>query len=146
MNLSGNTILVTMGDTELACQLESTFTSTSNLTANPPCKGESKAETQSVTSRSWSITFNGKTQNGAVASPSNDQRALLAAQKSGELVEVVFAPKPELNPDATSNWTITGNARVSEVTINAPVDGESTYSGTFTGDGDWTEADVPVAP
>lgn len=146
MNLSGNTILVTMGDVELACQLDSTFTSTTNLTANNPCKGESKAETQTVTSRSWSITFNGKTQNGPLATPtSNDQRALLAAQKSGELVEVVFAPKPSLNPGATSNWTITGNARVSEVTIEAPVDGESTYSGTFTGDGDWTEADVPVA-
>lgn len=144
MNLAGNTILVSVGEDELTCQLDSTFTTTSNFTANNPCKGEAKDETQTLSSKSWSITFNGKTQVGTTGD--TDQNALLDAQKSGVPVTVIFAPKPSLNPTATSNWIITGSAYVSEVTVEAPVDGESTYSGTFTGTGAWTKTVVPVAP
>lgn len=144
MNLAGNTILVSLGEEELTCQLDSTFQATANFTANAPCKGEAKDETQTLTSKSWSITFNGKTQVGTT--DASDQYALLQALQVGLPVTVVFAPKPSLNPTATSNWIITGSAYVSEVSIEAPVDGESTYSGTFTGTGAWTQTIVPVAP
>lgn len=140
MVIGGNVIRVSVGDTEIDCQLDATFTSTTELTANPPCKGGARAQTQTVSSTSWTITFNGKT---LLQQAGYHQIQLLEAQKLGQTVEVAFASKPGEH-SADTNFLIEGNAYISEISIEAPAEGESTYSATFTGDGEWTLTETPV--
>lgn len=140
MTIDGNLIRVNKDDEEMDCQLDSTFTATANVTTSQPCKGESRAETGTVSSTSWQIELNGKTD---TTTDGNGVFELLDNIKNGDTVDVSFLSTGTLS-SGQSAFLIEGEAIVSNVSIEAPADGESTYSATFIGQGDYTKTRTPV--
>lgn len=55
MTIDGNLIRVKRDNEEVDCQLDSTFTATANINTSQPCKGESRAETGTVSSDRKSV-------------------------------------------------------------------------------------------
>lgn len=147
----GRIINMTANGLEPICNVDATLNMTSETTTDTPCKPTSDEAYKSAnwttvtqTSKSWTITGSMKAVGDTVTAGKYKHSYLANQFIEGLPVEVTFGTTQTTDFDFDELEVYSGSGIVTDVTWNAPSDGESTVDFTVTGNGELTHTITPV--
>lgn len=143
-------------DVEALCQLDLSLTITNNTSTEDPCKPADPGlgagnNVYTVDSKDWSVSFNGRQMINELAMAGVTQSTIAKSMLTGtSTAEITIGTDPE----TTTNYPYpivveySGDILITELTLNWPATGSSTYDATFQGNSDlqYTEAAYTPTP
>lgn len=147
--LPGKLLGVTIGDSQLNCQIDGSLSITVAVTDTEPCKptitgtmAGGSWTTHSIDSKSWTISVSAKAFADAIATNNSDISELLITGSPS--VEVEFLTIKTTDYDFDETFVYSGTGTITNFTLNAPVTGEATYDLEITGNGALTFTSAEV--
>lgn len=147
--LPGKLMTTTVNGTALRCQVDATLTISVNVTENESCKPSAEDAylanawvTQSIDNKSWEITVSAKAYADAIEMSNSDIGELLTT--GSPIVQVTFMTTQTTDYDYDEVFVYSGEAIITNYTLNGPQTGDGTYDLTFTGNGPLTLTRTPV--
>jgi len=124
--VNGNDVGIYVEGQLIGCLTNATFTSTNNE-IDVTCKDNSGARQVLPGGQQWSVSFEG------LFNPASTYgfQDLVSVNKNKTKVWV------KMSYDGSDSLTITGYAYLNQIEWTGPLNAGSTFSGEFTGDGEW---------
>lgn len=129
------------------CQTDLTFETSADITTDEACKPnpsepwtDANFTTSTVNSKSWTASGTFRATDANVA----NQNTVLQEFKSGASGLLEIFTFDGANTPLAYDTVISGEAIISSISLNGPVDGNATYDISFTGNGDYDIVTLPV--
>lgn len=145
-SIPGKAFYMEFAGIEFDCVTDINFNATAETNTDDICKPrstepyeEAPSQQPTVSSKSWTMdgTFN------ATDSVTNNQVSVLNTIKVGTRDEIRIYTHDGTDSKLATVQEISGEAILTDFALGAPLEGQATYTLTFTGYGDYTVTAVP---
>jgi hypothetical protein len=139
--ISGKLLAFTINGVKVRCQTAGNLTIEKEISTDDPCKDESGWVTGTVTSKSWSGSFDAKQFLDDIQMNQLDIVDLMLA--SDDPIELEFLTTPG-DHNYPVDVVLAGEAYLNSASLDTPAGETATYTVDFTGNGPLTQTRIPV--